>query len=121
MNFSANSASPKPVAFRTFAKLHVVGHRFSPNRLMRLLLLNVVASNPASFASPEQDRCIHFARFMIASHNWSFVISFSFFDDTPIISKTRTHSIYSIIIRKQYQFPNTKTVFNLSHVFNTVL
>ena len=40
MNFLANSARVNPVAFRTLAKLHVVGQRFSPKRLMRLLLLN---------------------------------------------------------------------------------
>ena len=57
MNFLANSARVNPVAFRTLAKLHVVGQRFSPKRLMRLLLLNVVASNPASFANPEHDKC----------------------------------------------------------------
>ena len=44
-----------PVLSNIFAILFVEGQRGCPYLDQRLLLLNVVASNPLRFASPEQD------------------------------------------------------------------
>ena len=44
-----------PVEFNIFAMLFVEGHLGCPYFDHRLLLLNVVASNPENFANPEQD------------------------------------------------------------------
>ena len=43
------------VAFSIFEIVSVDGHRGWPNTEARLLLLNVVGSNPLRLAKPEQD------------------------------------------------------------------
>lgn len=61
-------------AFNTRTKLCVDGQRGKPFLLTRLLLLNVVAFNPAKQANPEQDMFKDFAKFIIPSHKSLFVI-----------------------------------------------
>ena len=60
-----------PVAFNTLARLYVDGQRGCPYLLNLLLLLNVVASSPANFASPEQDILRDAASSTIARHSSS--------------------------------------------------
>ena len=68
-----------PVADNIFAILFVDGQRGWPYLDQRLLLLNVVASNPESLAKPEQDILCLTAKLSIACHISWCVIFVSFF------------------------------------------
>jgi hypothetical protein len=69
-----NSDIVIPVAFNTLAMLYVDGQRGCPYLLKRLLLLNVVASNPENLASPEHDILRDAANLTIARHKSSCVM-----------------------------------------------
>lgn len=103
INFS-NCPRLIPVAFKTQARLYVDGQRKCPNLSIRLLLLNVVASNPATLASPEHESPIRFATLTMPHHNSSCVINSPLFLFNDIITQIRFYSIYSSITRNMSLF-----------------
>ena len=66
-----------PVEDNIFEILFVDGHLGCPSFDQRLLLLNVVGSNPLHFANPEQDIPCSVAKRSIARHTSSWVIFLS--------------------------------------------
>lgn len=64
----ANSPNVICNAFITHAIVYVDGQCGEPSRFVRLLLLNVVESNPDNRARPEQDIFFHRAIFAIPTH-----------------------------------------------------
>ena len=70
----ANSDNVIPAASRTRDIIYIVGHLICPYLSLRFPGLNVVALSPDARAKPEQDKFIHFARFVIPFHNSQCVI-----------------------------------------------
>src|ERR1700689_4898804 len=75
------SSGLAPVAVRILAMLSVEGQRSLPLAALRLLLLKVVGSSPASFARPDGDMPLRAASASIARQIWGWV---SILDDVDI-------------------------------------